>query len=163
MHYSKIIPCDIANGPGWRVSLFVSGCRNRCKGCFNSEAWDFNYGQEFTWETLHEIERLLKNDNIDGLSILGGDPFESENREWVETLCAYIRHNMPEKTIWVWTGYSFEDLKDLPVMKYIDVLVDGRFEEDLKDLRLKYRGSSNQRVIDVTESLKSGEVVLMEV
>ena len=160
MNYSKIIPLDIANGPGWRVSLFVSGCRRGCKGCFNQEAWDFNYGQEFTWDTLHEIERALKSKYIDGLSILGGDPFEPENQTWVETLCAYIKHNCPEKSVWVWTGYSWEDVRELPVMKYIDVLVDGKFEESLKDLRLKWRGSSNQRVISVAESLKSGEVIL---
>lgn len=156
MYYGKIKNFDIANGPGVRVSLFVSGCRRACKGCFNKEAWDFNYGQEFTWETLRELERMLDNPNIEGLSILGGDPFEPENREWVEVICAYIKHNMPEKTIWVWTGYDFlnDELIDLPVMKYIDVLVDGRFEESLKDLRLKYRGSSNQRVIDISKSLE---------
>lgn len=156
MNYSKIIPLDIANGPGWRVSLFVSGCRNRCKGCFNPEAWDFDYGQEFSWETVHEIERALQSKYISGLSILGGDPFEPENIQWVEALCAYIKHNCPGKDIWVWTGYSFEDLKDMPLMKQIDVLVDGRFEEDLKDLRLKWRGSSNQRVISVQKSLEAG-------
>lgn len=156
MHYGIIKPLDIANGPGIRVSLFVSGCRNHCPGCFNPETWSFTYGQEFTWDTLHEIEELLKNPNVGGLSILGGDPFEPENREWVEILCAYVKHNLIGKDIWIWTGYSFEDLKDLPVMKHIDVLVDGRFEEDLKDLRLKWRGSSNQRVISVQESLESG-------
>lgn len=160
MYYSKIIPLDIANGPGWRVSLFVSGCRRACKGCFNEEAWDFNYGKEFSWETLHEIERALKSKYITGLSILGGDPFEPENREWVETLCAYIKHNCPGKTIWMWTGFPWDDVKDLSVMKHIDILVDGPFVEDLKDLRLKWRGSSNQRVINVTESLKTGEVIL---
>ena len=146
----------MANGPGWRVSLFVSGCRNRCEGCFNPEAWDFEYGEKFTWETVHEIERLLDNPNVEGLSILGGDPLEPENREWVETLCAYIKHNLPNKTIWVWTGYDFieDGLIDILLMNYIDVLVDGRFEKDLKDLRLKYRGSSNQRVIDVKQSLE---------
>lgn len=156
MYYGKIKNYDIANGPGVRVSLFVSGCRNRCPGCFQPETWSFTYGQEFGWETVHEIERMLNDPNIDGLSILGGDPFEPENREWVETLCAYIRHNCPGKSIWVWTGYDFEDLCELPVMKYIDVLVDGRFEESLRDLRLKYRGSSNQRVIDVADSVKRG-------
>lgn len=156
MYYSKIINCDVANGPGFRVSLFVSGCRRHCKGCFNPETWSFTYGREFTWETLHEIEEMLKNPNIDGLSILGGDPFEPENRQWVETLCGYIRCNLPEKTIWVWTGYDFleDGLIDLPIMQYIDVLVDGKFEESLKDLRLKYRGSSNQRVIDVKRSVE---------
>lgn len=159
MHYGAIRKIDIANGPGVRVSLFVSGCRNRCKGCFNPETWDFNYGQEFTWETLHELEELLNNPNIEGLNILGGDPFEPENREWVETLCAYIKHNCPGKSIWVWTGYLWEDLCDLPVMNYIDVLVDGTFEEDKKDLRLKWRGSSNQRVIDISKSRCAGKVV----
>lgn len=156
MHYSNIIPLDLANGPGWRVSLFVSGCRNRCPGCFNPETWSFTYGQEFTWETVHEIERLLNDPNVDGLSILGGDPFEPENWDWVGTLCAYVKHNCPGKSIWVWSGYDFleDGLIDLPVMKYIDVLVDGRFEESLKDLRLQWRGSSNQRVIDVPKGLE---------
>ena len=162
MNYSVIRPLDIANGTGVRVSLFVSGCRNRCKGCFNPETWSFTYGQEFTHETLLEIERMLENPNIEGLSILGGDPFEPENRECVDMICKLMWLYHPGKTIWVWTGYSYEDLKDLPVMQYIGVLVDGRFEEDLKDLRLKYRGSSNQRVIDVQASLKSGKVVLWE-
>ena len=162
MNYATIKPLDIANGPGIRVSLFVSGCRRACKGCFNEEAWDFNYGKEFTWETLHEIEELLKNPNVEGLSILGGDPFEPENRLEVETICAYMKHNRPRKTIWMWTGYSWDDVKDFPVMKYIDVLVDGPFIQGLKDLRLAWRGSSNQRVIDVQESLRTGEVVLRD-
>lgn len=156
MHYSVIRPMDIANGPGVRVSLFVSGCRNRCPGCFNPETWSFTYGQEFTWETLHEIEALLKNPNISGLSILGGDPFEPENIKWVETLCAYVKHNTIGKDIWVWTGYNFEDLRELSIFKYIDVLVDGPFEQDKKDLSLAYRGSWNQRVIDIPKSLKHG-------
>lgn len=156
MYYSKIVAKDLANGPGWRVTLFISGCRRRCKGCFNPETWSFTYGQEFTWETVHEIERLLNDPNIDGLSILGGDPMEPENRDWVETLCAYVKHNCPGKTIWVWTGYDFlgDELIDTSVMKYIDVLVDGRFEESLKDLRLKWKGSTNQRVIDVPRSIE---------
>lgn len=159
MYYGKIKNFDIANGPGVRVSLFVSGCRNRCPWCFQPETWNFEYGQEFTWETVHELERLINDPNIDGLSILGGDPFEPENMEWVETLCAYVKHNCPGKSIWVWTGYSWEGLYESSIMKYIDVLVDGRFEEDKKDLRLKWRGSSNQRVINVAESLKTGDVI----
>lgn len=154
MNYSIIRPLDIANGPGVRVSLFVSGCRNRCKGCFNPETWDFNYGQEFTVDTWYELSEMLENPNVSGLSILGGDPFEPENREWVEDICDLVKHNFPDKSIWIWTGYSFEDLKDLSIMKYIDVLVDGRFEEDKKDLSLPYSGSWNQRVIDVQESVK---------
>lgn len=156
MYYGTIKPLDIANGPGIRVSLFVSGCRNRCKGCFNPETWNFKYGQEFTAETFYELKRLLDSDHVAGLSILGGDPFEPENRQTVEDICRLTKLYYPEKDIWMWTGYDFieDGLIDLPVMKYIDVLVDGRFEEDLKDLRLKWRGSSNQRVIDIQESLK---------
>lgn len=156
MNYAGIKNCDVANGPGVRVSIFVSGCRNRCKGCFNPETWDFEYGQKFTGETLQELVRLIDNENIKGLSILGGDPFESENIDTVYEICKVIKFLRPNKDIWVWTGYDFleDGLIDLPVMKYIDVLVDGRFEESLKDLRLKWRGSSNQRVIDVKESVK---------
>lgn len=159
MYYGKIKPYSIENGPGVRVSLFVSGCRNRCPGCFNPETWNFNYGEKFTYETLVYIKDLLKNPNISGLSILGGDPFEHENRAEVEHICSYIRTHCPGKSIWVWTGYKYEDLKDLPVISYIDVLVDGPFIEELKDLSWPYGGSSNQRVINVTESLKNGEVV----
>jgi anaerobic ribonucleoside-triphosphate reductase activating protein len=162
MNYAKILPFDVGNGPGFRVSLWVSGCRRHCKGCFNKEAWDFKYGQEFDGETLHELVRMLDNPNIEGLSILGGDPFEEENRRAVYEICKLVKFLRPNKTIWVWTGYSWEDLKELPVMKYMDVLVDGRFEEDKKDLRLKWRGSSNQRVIDVVASSKAGEVVLID-
>lgn len=162
MYYAKILPFDVGNGPGFRVSLWVSGCRRHCKGCFNKEAWSFDYGQEFDGETLKELVRLLDNPNIEGLSILGGDPFEPENREAVYEICKLVKFLRPNKTIWVWSGYSWEDLKEFPVMKYMDVLVDGRFEEDKKDLRLKWRGSSNQRVIDVVASSKAGEVVLLE-
>ena len=160
MHYSKIIPFDVANGPGFRVSLFVSGCRNQCPGCFNKEAWDFEYGTRFTWETVHEIEKLLANPNVRGLSILGGDPFEPENRLEVIALCGYVRHKCPDKDIWMWTGCLWEDVNDLPIMNHIDVLVDGPFEEDKKDLKLAYSGSWNQRTIDVKKSLDTGEVVL---
>ena len=162
MYYAKILPFDVGNGPGFRVSLWVSGCCRHCKGCFNKEAWSFSYGQEFDGGTLKELVRLLDNPNIEGLSILGGDPFEEENREVVYEICKLVKFLRPNKTIWVWTGYSWENLKELPVMKYMDVLVDGRFEEDKKDLRLKWRGSSNQRVIDVAASSKAGEVVLLE-
>lgn len=162
MHYSVIKPFDIANGPGVRVSLFVSGCRHHCKGCFNPETWGFNYGQEFTWETLHELERLVNDPNVAGLSILGGDPLEPENREWVEALCAYIKHNCPGKSIWLWSGYSWLDVRYLDVLKYVDVLVDGPFIEKEKDLRLPYCGSRNQNVIDVQRSLEAGCMVKWE-
>lgn len=162
MYYSKILATDIANGPGWRVSLFVSGCRRGCKGCFNKKAWDFNYGQQFTGETLQELVRLIDNDNIQGLSILGGDPFEPENIDTVYEICKVIKFLRPNKDIWCWTGYSLEDVWEEPVLRYIDVLVDGKFEQDKKDLRLKWRGSSNQRVINIRETFKTGEVTLVE-
>lgn len=156
MNYAMIKPYDIANGPGVRISVFVSGCRNRCRGCFNPETWNFDYGHEFTAETWFKLEKMMNDSNVAGLSILGGDPFEPENRRTVEEICRLTKLKWPEKDIWVWTGYDFieDGLIDLPVMNYIDVLVDGRFEEDLKDLRLKWRGSSNQRVIDVKRSVE---------
>ena len=162
MYYAGLNKCDLANGPGFRVSLFVSGCRNHCEGCFQPETWSFTYGKEFTRETLLELLTMLDKDNIEGLSILGGDPFEPEHRDCVLDICEHVRKYRPDRDIWVWTGYNFEDLKELPVMRYIDVLVDGRFDKDKKDLTLKWRGSSNQRVIDVAESLKSSEVVLLD-
>ena len=160
MRYGKINTVDIANGPGVRVSLFVSGCRNRCKGCFNPETWSFNYGEEYTSETWYEILYAMDPDYISGLSILGGDPFEPENIEEVTYLCQDIKRAYPDKTIWIYTGYLYEDLKDLEIMRYIDVLVDGPFIESEKDLRLAFRGSKNQRIIDVQASRSSGSVTL---
>lgn len=160
MNYAAIKPIDIANGPGVRVSLFVSGCRNHCKGCFNREAWDFNYGQEFTFRTFLELDNALDPDYISGLSILGGDPIEPENIEIVTGVCEAIKITNPCKSIWVYTGYLYEDIKDLKIMNYIDVLVDGPFVEDLKDISLKFRGSSNQRIIDIHKTRNSGEIVL---
>ncbi len=162
MHYGDMRQYDVANGPGVRVSLFVSGCRNRCKDCFNPETWSFTYGQEFDSEALQELLRALDNPHVAGLSILGGDPFECENRDVVFEICKLVKFLRPIKTIWVWTGYLWEDLKDLPVMKYIDVLVDGPFVKELKDLTLWYRGSSNQRVIDVKKSSEAGHAVRWE-
>lgn len=157
MHYGAIKNLDVANGPGCRVSLFVSGCRNRCKGCFQPETWDFDYGQEFTDETLERVLEMLNNPHVVGLSILGGDPFEPENRNAVYNICQAVRTIFGgSKTIWMWTGYDFieDGLIYSPVMRFIDVLVDGPFVEELKNLNLFYRGSSNQRVIDVQKSLK---------
>jgi len=138
----------------------VSGCRNRCEGCFQPETWSFTYGQEFTHATLLGLLKLLENPHIDGLSILGGDPFEPENRGKVLDICKAVRKKFGNsKTIWIWTGYYFEDLVDYPVLNYADVLVDGPFINDLKDLRLFYRGSSNQRVIDIPKSMERGYAV----
>jgi anaerobic ribonucleoside-triphosphate reductase activating protein len=157
VNYGTIKHLDIANGPGCRVSIFVSGCRNHCKGCFQPETWDFTYGKEFDSEALQELLRLLADPHVSGLSILGGDPFEPENRNRVLDICRTVRERFGDtRTIWVWTGYEWEDLRDLSVMRYIDVLVDGPFKEELRDLRLFYRGSSNQRVIDIPESTRRG-------
>lgn len=162
MNYAAIKNYDIANGPGCRVSLFVSGCRHHCKGCFNAEAQAFDYGTEYTAETRRELLNMLSDEHISGLSILGGEPFEPENREEVLQLCAAAKSWYPEKNIWIWTGGEFEDLKNLPVMQYIDVLIDGPFVETLKNLSLFYRGSLNQRVIDVKKSLEIGHAVKLQ-
>lgn len=156
MNYGTIKPLDIANGPGCRVSLFVSGCRNRCKGCFQPETWDFSYGEKFDGVALQKVLEMLANPHVAGLSILGGDPFEPENRDAVLAICRAVRDRFGDtRTIWVWTGYDFIDdgLVDLAVMEFIDVLVDGRFVEEERDLSLFYRGSRNQRVIDVQKSV----------
>ena len=160
MRYANIKNLDISNGPGIRVSLFVSGCRRHCKGCFNEVAQSFEYGTRFGSETLVELLRLLSNPHIKGLSVLGGEPLEPENRDTVLDICKAVRVAFgAKKTIWMWTGYSWEDVKDLPVMEYLDVLVDGPFVEEQKNLCLPYCGSENQRVIDVKMSLWSAELV----
>lgn len=149
MRYMNINPVDVANGEGVRVSLFVSGCRNRCKGCFNKETWSFEAGKLYSNVTLMRLLKYLEPNYIAGLSILGGDPFEPENIEEVTKLCKYVKGKYPNKTIWVYTGYIYENLKDLEIMKYIDILVDGPFVESLKNITLAFRGSENQRIIDV--------------
>ena len=162
MHYGKIKKTDIANGPGVRVSLFVSGCRNHCKGCFQPETWDFNYGQEYDGvNTVNEIIESLSPNYISGLSILGGDPIERENISEVVTLCNLVKRLYPDKTIWLYTGYKYEDIAEMypNILEVIDVMVDGPFIEDLKDISLVFRGSSNQRIINVPESIRSGRVV----
>lgn len=162
MHYGKINTTDIANGPGVRVSLFVSGCRNHCKGCFNKETWDFDYGYQWYSIPLLYILTELNHKYISGLSILGGDPLEPENYDEVLFLCKKAKEQFPEKTIWVYTGYLFEDHKNDELMQYIDVLVDGRYIEEQRDITLKFRGSKNQRLIDVKASLDKNEIVLIE-
>lgn len=154
MYYGKIKNFDIANGEGVRVSLFVSGCRNRCSGCFQPETWNFSYGQPFTIETLRELHDALEDPYIRGLSILGGDPLEPENIEMVTAICKYVKEWFGDtRDIWLWTGYDFLDYIDHELMSYLDVMVDGRYEADKRDLTLSYRGSWNQRVIDVKESV----------
>ena len=161
MRYHKIRKMDISNGPGVRVSIFFQGCAFHCKNCFNPETWDFNGGREFDDSVIDEIIELCKPAHITGLSILGGEPMHPNNIEATYKLAKRFKEVYPEKTIWTWSGFLFDrDLKDKEVLKYIDVLVDGQFDNDLKNLSLKWRGSSNQRVIDVKESLNNDKIVL---
>ncbi len=171
MHYGNIKLNDIANGEGVRVSLFVSGCTNHCKECFNPETWNFEYGKPFTDETEQYIIDNLKPYYINGLSLLGGEPFEPKNQAVLLPFVKKVREMYPDKTIWAYSGFRFEDelLKEgaypnceytLELLKNIDILVDGRFDRDLKKITLNFRGSSNQRIIDVQQSLKQGRVVL---
>lgn len=162
MNYGKINTHDIANGPGVRVSLFVSGCRNHCPGCFNPETWDFNYGKPFTFKTLDNLVMAVEQPHIAGLSVLGGEPLEKENVECLTDVCSLLKQRCPEKTIWLYTGRLWESVRQFDIMKYLDVLVDGPFLEDRKNIRLKFRGSENQRVIDVPASLKSGFIKLYD-
>ena len=147
MNYGGIIKNDIANGPGVRVSLFVSGCRNHCPGCFQPETWDFDYGEPFTKKTEKEIMKALRPSWIQGLSILGGDPMEPENRRALLPLLKRIRIFLPEKDVWLYTGYVYETLTDAEILKWVDVVVDGPFIEAEKDISLSFRGSRNQRII----------------
>ena len=161
MRYNKIRKMDIADGPGVRVSIFMQGCTFNCKNCFNPETHDFNRGKEFTDDTIARVLELCENENIEGLSILGGEPMHPKNIDGTTKLAKEFKEKYPNKNIWVWTGFLFDkDLKDKEVMKYIDVLVDGQYVDELHDPKLKWKGSSNQRVIDVQESLKQNEVVL---
>ncbi len=147
MNYGKIIRNDIANGPGLRVSLFVSGCRNRCKGCFNPETWAFDYGIPFTRETEDRIIAALRPSWIQGLSILGGEPMEPENQEALLPFLERVRAELPDKDIWLYTGYTYETLSGSRLLSLADVLVDGPFIEAERDISLSFRGSRNQRII----------------
>lgn len=149
MHYGAIKNCDIANGDGCRVSLFVSGCRNRCEGCFQKETWDFDYGEEFTEETENRIIELLSPWYISGLSVLGGDPMEIENQKALLPFLKRVKETYPQKSIWMWTGYRYDSVENFEILKYVDVLVDGRFVEAWKDISLRFKGSRNQKIIDV--------------
>lgn len=160
MNFAKIKPVDVANGEGVRVSLFVSGCWHRCKGCFNAELWDPNAGQLFTWDTIQSVIDLCKPSYISGLSLLGGEPLDIDNQIDVACLCKAFKQTFPHKDIWCYTGWMYEDVMNLPIMEYIDVLVDGKFVQELTDPRLKFRGSANQRIIDVQKSRETGCVVL---
>lgn len=158
MNYGAIKKTDIANGEGVRVSIWVSGCSRHCPGCFNSQAWPYDYGEPFTDETFRDLAHALERPYISGLTILGGEPLDPLNRDQVTALAEGIRFLFRDKTIWIYTGYDYEEVKDLKVMDYIDVLVDGQFIESYKDPSLQFKGSENQRIIDVQETRRSGSI-----
>ena len=173
MHVGEVMTADVANGEGMRVSVFVSGCRNHCKGCFQPQTWDFNYGREYTPEIEQFIIDELLKSYYDGITILGGDPMEPENQEPVLRLLRRIKKELPDKNVWVYTGYVYD--RDLvpggkrfvdgvtrELLESIDILIDGRFVEELKNLMLNFRGSGNQRIIKMKETLETGKVVLSE-
>ncbi len=172
MNYGEIKKYDIANGIGVRTSLFVSGCRHHCKGCFNPETWSFEYGKTYTKETENDIVSSLAPYYISGLTVLGGEPFEPENQATIVGLLKRVKEEYPDKNIWVYSGYLFEELMGkIPsharcevtdeMLSYIDILVDGEFVEAKKDISLHFRGSSNQRIIDVKKTLETGEISLI--
>ena len=167
MNYATIKTYDTANGPGVRVSLFVSGCTHYCKDCFNSEAWDFNYGKPFTEDTMEELMKAMDREWIEGITFLGGEPLNPRNITKVDEIIQRIHCSYPDKNIWVYSGYTLEELIEnkefhgypiANILKNIDVLVDGRFVTEKKDLKLRFRGSSNQRIIDIQHYLKTGEI-----
>ena len=171
MNYATIKNCDIANGPGVRVSLFVSGCTHHCKGCFNEVAWDFDYGQPFTCETIQTILDMMKPSYIKGLTLLGGEPFEPQNQGPIVELLRQVKKTYPDKSIWAFSGYLFEKITSRTLgdwavtrefLSSLDVLVDGPFVEEKKNLALRFQGSENQRLIDVPATLASGKIVLWE-
>ena len=172
MYYGEIKNCDIANGIGVRVTLFVSGCTNRCRGCFQPQTWDFSYGREFTRETEEEILRLLKPADIKGLTLLGGEPLEPENQRALLPFVKRVKEIYPDKTVWAFSGFTYEEMKTEgshprceatdELLDLTDVLVDGRFVEELKDISLRFRGSSNQRIIDLNLTRQRGEITPWE-
>ena len=170
MYYGEIKNCDIANGQGVRVTLFVSGCTNKCKGCFQPQTWDFTYGKPFTAETEEYILKLLSPDFINGLTLLGGEPMEPQNQRTLLPFVKKVREKFPKKTIWCYSGFTYEELKrdgshprceaTDELLSLIDVLVDGKFVEEKKDISLRFRGSSNQRLIDMVKTRENGKVIL---
>ena len=163
MRYNKIRKMDIADGPGVRVSIFMQGCTFNCKNCFNPETHDFEGGKEFTDETIDTVLKLCENENIAGLSILGGEPMHPKKIDGTLRLAKAFKEKFPNKSLWAWSGFKYEKyLKDKPVLNYVDVLVDGQYVDELHNPTLKWRGSSNQRVIDVPKSLKKNKIILFE-
>lgn len=169
MNYHRIYHDNMLNGEGLRVVLFVSGCSHHCKNCHNPETWDEHSGKYFDKAALDEIEYYLKQDYTDGITFTGGDPLYINNLERILQLCIYFKYNYPSKTIWIYSGYKFEDIINgsstlrHEILNWIDVLVDGQFVEDLKDRAYPYAGSTNQRIIDVHKSLKENKVILYNI
>lgn len=162
MNYLKIESSSLSNGLGWRVVLWLSGCSHHCPGCQNPETWDSRAGKKFTEKEKQLLIRLLKPDYIKGLTLSGGDPLFETSREDILKLTQEIRQIYPDKDIWMYTGYSFEEIKNLELMQYIDVLIDGRYLAEQRDISLAFRGSINQKIIDVRKSLKINEIVELE-
>ena len=164
MKYNKIRKMDISNGPGVRVSIFMQGCSFNCKNCFNPETHDFNGGKDFDDSTIDRILELCDNDNVEGLSILGGEPMHPKNINGTTKLAKAFKERYPNKNIWAWSGFKFDkDLKDKEVVKYLDVLVDGQYVDEQHNPKLEWRGSENQRVIDVQKSLEQNKVVMIKI
>lgn len=162
IRYNKIRKMDIANGPGVRVSIFLQGCTFHCPDCFNPETHDFAGGQEFTTATMNQLLQLCSADHIKGLSILGGEPMHPKNIAGTLEIAKAFKQNFPHKTLWVWTGFLYENIKERQIFDYVDVLVDGLFDKKLANPMLQYRGSSNQRLIDIPATLKAQEVVMWQ-
>lgn len=171
MRYGEIKNCDIANGEGVRVTLFVSGCTHHCKGCFNPDTWDFDYGMPYTTETEENITDMLRPSYINGLTLLGGEPMEPDNQRALLSLVKRVKLLFPEKDIWCYSGYTFEELTGESrarcectdeLLSYIDVLVDGEFVEEKKNISLAFRGSENQRIIDLKKTFEKGDIVIYE-
>lgn len=163
MRYNKIRKMDISDGPGVRVSIFMQGCTFNCKNCFNKETHDFNGGKEFTEETINRVLELCENENVEGLSILGGEPMHPKNIDGTTRLAKAFKEKFPKKTLWIWTGYLFDrDLQGKEVLKYVDVLVDGQYKDELHNPTLKWKGSENQRVINVQKSLNNKKEIVLE-
>ena len=172
MHYGEIRGCDVANGPGVRVTLFVSGCTNHCKGCFQPQTWDFAYGEPFDEAVQERVLALLAPDYVGGLTLLGGEPFEPENQRALLPFVRRVRERFPKKSIWAFSGFTLEELLrpgahpccevTRPLLSLLDVLVDGRFVEELKDISLRFRGSRNQRIIDLAATRAQGSLVLWD-
>lgn len=171
MKYAQVYMCDVANGPGCRTSLFVSGCTHHCKGCFNEVAWDFDFGDVFDENIQKKLIEESKPSFVDGFTFLGGEPMEPTNQKALKPFIEKIKNKLPDKSIWIYSGYTYEELIDVDnhrchcdetdyILKNADVLVDGEFELQKKDITLRFRGSSNQRIIDLKETAKRGEIVL---